>query len=261
MTQAQEVVKGKAHRAARRLVSRNPAPVMILTIAALAGFAASLAPPSPTGRPGFDAALVGGLVAVIAALAARAPAWTVTLAVGSRAHHRRRCGCDVRRRNRVGDRRRGGMAVAAPISRAGHLGGDRCKRNGVGRAGRAFRPHRFRLDRGCFGGRGHRDQQSAPTGTPAGVRRCGRCRRLRRRVDCGFGIAALRAKYALAEGLHLSEQADASLEHGDFTSAAGQFARCLRPSWIGPTAPSRCRGHSAPGSFLLSPSIAMPRST
>ena len=200
---------------------------LVAVLAAVAGVAAALAPPSPTGRTGVDSLMVGISASAVTMAAARAPLWALVLAAGA---------AITIAGNPVAIAAGVLALLLAIVSRrrrgAGSLDGAALGAISAGLAVNAMA--RAQLDV-AFGLTSLVSIAACTVLFFAGIQRYSRA--VRRTVYVAaavvvvaavastvvFGLAALRARHAFVSGVRLAEVAVASLEHGDYDSAAVEF--------------------------------------
>ena len=199
----------------------------ILGISCLAGLVAVAAPAAPTGRPVVDALLLWAAVALVGIAAAWAPWWAVAAVAGVSAAIASdlllvAVGCVALRRRAVGagDGRRVGAPTVVLAASAGVACNVLARSELVG-------PHG--LSAAIALGAGVMLFVAGARRWSTGTRRiallaAGCLAALAIIAIAGFGFAAARARSDLAAGVRWAESGVSSLEHGDFASAADDFA-------------------------------------
>jgi hypothetical protein len=199
-------------------LARRAAPVIVV-LAAAAGIGAVVARLSPTGRPVVDAVLVGISAAAVTAVAGRAPAWTVMLASAAAAAI-------------AVDPVLIGLAVVALGLALWARRNDLARVAAMGLCVNVLA--RAELDV-AFGVSAVVALVACALVFVTGLRRQDRAVRRVAWVTLGvgalfglmstlaFGVAAFQARHSLSEGLNHGEEAVASLEYGDYESAADEF--------------------------------------
>lgn len=207
----------------RRRRSNRVAEDLAVAVAFLAGGAAALAPPAPTGRPLVDALLVGTGIGVVTWAGASAPWWATVLAAGAAVAV-------------AGDLIVAAVALVALA--AGIWIGLRRRNMPAWRAvsvGLSMNALAWGAVGGSLGLTAIVGVATALVVCVAGVRR--RPRRIRRRAwlacgvvataavvaTLGFGLAASSSRSDLARGQRLAEDGIDLLDDGDFAGAAERF--------------------------------------